>query len=64
MVGFQVDLSGQIFYGRSVRNILVREAKKHDALALVVGYVEIKEENKICDISCYEFSLSDFICLL
>ncbi|ESW03706.1 hypothetical protein PHAVU_011G035600 [Phaseolus vulgaris] len=33
----KVDLSGQIFYGRSVRNILVREAKKHDALALVVG---------------------------
>ncbi|XP_047173095.1 protein kinase STUNTED-like [Vigna umbellata] len=33
----KLDLTGQIFCGCSVRNILVREAKKHDALALVVG---------------------------
>ncbi|CAJ1933712.1 unnamed protein product [Sphenostylis stenocarpa] len=33
----KVDLTGQIFYGSSIRNILVREAKKHTALALVVG---------------------------
>lgn len=33
----KVGLSGQIFTGRSVRNILVREAKNYAAMALVVG---------------------------
>lgn len=33
----QVDLSGQIFTGSSVRKVLVREAKSHAAVALVVG---------------------------
>ncbi|KAG4988297.1 hypothetical protein JHK82_030640 [Glycine max] len=33
----KVGLTGQIFTGSSIKNILVREAKKHAALALVVG---------------------------
>ncbi|KAK7312257.1 hypothetical protein VNO77_36006 [Canavalia gladiata] len=33
----KVGLTGQILTGRSIRNILVREAKNHAALALVVG---------------------------
>lgn len=33
----KVDLSGQIFTGSSVRKVLVREAKSHAAVALVVG---------------------------
>nr|KYP68318.1 putative serine/threonine-protein kinase At1g01540 family [Cajanus cajan] len=33
----KVGLTGQIFTGSSIRNILVREAKNHAALALVVG---------------------------
>ncbi|XP_028787468.1 probable receptor-like protein kinase At5g18500 [Neltuma alba] len=33
----KVSLIGQIFGGRSVRNILVRESKNNSALALVVG---------------------------
>ncbi|XP_061342130.1 protein kinase STUNTED isoform X1 [Gastrolobium bilobum] len=33
----KVGLTGQIFTGNSIQNILVREAKKHAALALVVG---------------------------
>jgi hypothetical protein len=34
---FQVDLSGHIFTGSSVRKVLVREAKSHAAVAVVVG---------------------------
>ncbi|KAK7258022.1 hypothetical protein RIF29_32402 [Crotalaria pallida] len=33
----KVGLTGQIFTGSSVRNILIREAKNHAAMALVVG---------------------------
>ncbi|RZB74060.1 putative proline-rich receptor-like protein kinase PERK11 isoform E [Glycine soja] len=33
----KVGLTGQIFTGSSIKNILVREAKKHAALALVLG---------------------------
>ncbi|XP_004505818.1 protein kinase STUNTED [Cicer arietinum] len=33
----KVGLSGQIITGRSIKNILVREAKNHHALSLVVG---------------------------
>ncbi|XP_057456544.1 protein kinase STUNTED-like [Lotus japonicus] len=33
----KVGLTGQIFSGSSIRNILVREAKNHAAMALVVG---------------------------
>ncbi|KAJ1393758.1 Serine/threonine-protein kinase, active site [Sesbania bispinosa] len=33
----KVDLTGQILTGNSIRSILVREAKNHAALALVVG---------------------------
>lgn len=35
--GFQVDLIGQVCEGSSVQRTLVREAKVHGAVALVVG---------------------------
>ncbi|KAG4979436.1 hypothetical protein JHK85_033394 [Glycine max] len=44
----KVGLTGQIFTGSSIKNILVREAKKHAALALVVGYVELTKTDFNC----------------
>lgn len=59
LFGFQVGLTGHIFSGSSIRNILVREAKNHAAIALVVGYVEHAFHN-----FCFGFSLSDVSILL
>lgn len=63
LIGFQVGLTGQIFTGSSIKNILVREAKKHAALALVVGYVELVFHHICCGFSLLDVYIY-LICFL
>lgn len=37
ILGFQVDLTGHVLKGSSIRKVLVREAKNRGAAAVVVG---------------------------
>lgn len=36
---FQVDLTGQVVKGSSIRKVLVREAKNRSAAAVIVGVI-------------------------